>query len=304
MTTATIRLFKSLLRNDSVQNGLAPWDSTNERSACHRKAQNRETRYCQTPNDRVPGRWIQRSFSPAPSAQGSFLREAVDSASKTIRGICLVGGLFLVTACSQVSKINNTLEGLGFSGFKYHSENLALMDIESIERIVARDLRRAQAASAGRALKSRSGEKITFSKAQGKQFVRRSAQLIFARPEQNDSTSSVFQNVKEVSNSFGGPATLLTEITDICLILLNNRSKDTKEHLRSQNTCLNILNNMMEEIKPEIVSEKEEYRALALKIRDQRIRFSDALKSHRLLNSMKNIANPSKVASEILNSES
>lgn len=209
-------------------------------------------------------------------------------------------GMMMFLGCSQVGKIETTLAELGFSGFKYHSENLALMDIESIERIVARDLKRAQAAGAGRALKTRSGKRIVYSKGQGKQFVRQSAQLIFARPEQNDSTSNVFQNITEVSNLYGGPVKILNETTDICLIVLHDRSTGTKEHLRSQNTCLHILNNMLEEIKPKVKDAEDDYRAIAVKIRDQRIRFSDSLKSHRLLNSMKNIANPSRVATEIV----
>lgn len=210
----------------------------------------------------------------------------------------LLIGFFL--GCSQASKVKSNLEEMGFTGFKYHSENLALMDIESIERIVARDLKRAQAASNGVALKSRAGKSIKYSKAQGRQFVHRSSQLIFARPEQNDSTSNVFQNIKEVSSLYGGPIKLLNDITDICILILKDRATDAKEHLRSQNTCLHILNNMLEEIKPTVREANDDYRAIAVKIRDKRIRFSDSLKSHRILNSMKNIANPSTVAREIV----
>ena len=211
--------------------------------------------------------------------------------------------LLFLSNCSQVGKVDSSLDELGFTGFKYHSENLALMDIESIQRIVGRDLNRARAASAGRAMKSRSGKKVTFTKGQGKQFVRRSAQLIFARPEQNDSTSNVFAGISETSSLYGGPVQLLNETTDICLIILQDRKNDKKEHLRAQNTCLHILNNMLEEIKPKVRSADDDHRAIAEKIRDSSIRFSDALKSHRLLNSMKNIANPSRVASEIVGDE-
>jgi|GEM_PF-4577692 len=206
----------------------------------------------------------------------------------------------LIFGCSQASKVQSNLEEMGFTGFKYHSENLALMDIESIERIVSRDLKRSQAASNGVTLKSRSGKSVKYSKVQGRQFVRRSAQLIFARPEQNDSTSNVFQNIKEVSSLYGGPIKLLNDMTDICILILKDRATDAKEHLRSQNTCLHILNNMLEEIKPAVREANDDYRAVAVKIRDDRIRFSDALKSHRILNSMKNIANPSTVAREIV----
>ena len=57
----------------------------------------------------------------------------------------------------------------------------------------------------------------------------------------------------------------------------------------------------MGEIKPLALSkEGEKFKKLIEKIRDEDIDFSDSLKSHRLLHSMSNVTNPSKVAEQIV----
>ena len=81
---------------------------------------------------------------------------------------------------------------------------------------------------------------------------------------------------------------------------LDKSGKD-KALLRDQNTYVYILNNMMAEIKPLALSkEGVKYKELIEKIRDEDIDFSDSLKSYRVLNSMSNITNPSKVAETIV----
>lgn len=192
------------------------------------------------------------------------------------------------------------------AGLKFPSERLKVMDIETLQRIVSSNLNGAQRA-VNKKVSLDGDEPYTdqsaendISRDQGAQLIKESLELIFARPEQNKATSSIYSNVEGVAADYGGIFSFLQEITNNALHTLGQSGKQ-KSLLKDQNTYVYILNNMMAEIQPLAKAKGGvEYRKLITKIRDEDIEFSDALKSYRVLNSMSNITNPSRVAETIV----
>ncbi|MCB0376909.1 MAG: hypothetical protein KDD33_00325 [Bdellovibrionales bacterium] len=194
---------------------------------------------------------------------------------------------------------------LCMASLKYPSDRLKVMDIETLQRIVANNLNAAQ-----RALNTgqedpldgdfeKEGE-VEYTRDDGHRMIRESLELVFAKPEQNYATSTVYTNIEAVAAQYGGILGFLEEIADQGVKTLDQDGKDTSL-LRDQNTYIYILNNMMAEIKPLIdKDESAGYKKLITRIRDEDIEFSDSLKSYRILNSMSNITNPSKVAESIV----
>ena len=196
------------------------------------------------------------------------------------------------------------LPSLSMAGLKFPSDRLKVMDIETLQRIVAMNLNKAQAAAKrgtrGEAF-TKDGEPITrLTKEEGALLIQESLELIFARPGQNRATSAIYSNVEGVAIEYGGIYGFLKKITKEALRSLDKSGKD-KSLLTDQNTYIYILNNMMGEIKPLALSEEgSKFRKLIVKIRDEDIDFSDSLKSYRILNSMSQMANPSKLAATIV----
>lgn len=198
------------------------------------------------------------------------------------------------------------LPSLSMAELKFPSDRLKVMDIETLQRIVATNLNGAQKAlSQDINLDSDDpyadkGTPSEFTREEGAKLIQESLELIFARPEQNNATSVIYSNVEGIAIEYGGIYSFLEQITNQALETLDKSGKD-KALLRDQNTYVYILNNMMGEIKPlALTPEGKEYKNLIKKVRDEDIDFSDSLKSYRVLNSMSNITNPSKVAEQII----
>ncbi len=199
------------------------------------------------------------------------------------------------------------LPSFSMAGLKFPSDRLKVMDIETLQRIVATNLNGAQRAITKRVDIDDDDEVYAdespvneYSREEGAKLVRESLELIFARPEQTHATSVIYNNVEGVALDYGGIFQFLEAITNQALATLDESGKSTAL-LRDQNTYVYILNNMMGEIKPLALSKDgAKFKALIEKIRDEDIDFSDSLKSYRVLNSMSNITNPSKVAAEIV----
>lgn len=186
---------------------------------------------------------------------------------------------------------------------KFPSDRLKVMDIETLQRIVTTNLNGAQRAL-GDGLESGDdfvdAKESTYTREDGSRLIRESLELIFARPEQDHASSVIYSSVEAVAVEYGGILPFLEEITQNAIATLDQSGKSSTL-LRDQNTYIYILNNMMAEIKPIVLSEDGvKFRKLVEKIRDEDIEFSDALKSYRVLNSMSNITNPSKVAEQII----
>lgn len=192
------------------------------------------------------------------------------------------------------------------AGLNYPSDRLKVMDIETLQRIVNKNLNSAQRALHQGQMPevdgdfSASNEDQDYTKEDGHSLIKQSLELVFAKPEQNHATSVVYSNVEGVAIEYGGVLSYLEEITSDALNILDKSGNETAL-IRDQNTYIYILNNMMGEIKP-LVATKEgaAYKKLIEKIRDADIDFSDSLKSYRVLNSMSNITNPSKLAATIV----
>lgn len=196
------------------------------------------------------------------------------------------------------------LPSISMAELKFPSDRLKVMDIETLQRIVATNLNGAQKALMnGVDTEGQFTDKSPesqYTRDEGAQLIQESLELIFARPEQNGATSVIYSNVEGVAIEYGGIFQFLEKIVVQALETLDRSGKD-KNLLRDQNTYVYILNNMMSEIKPLALSkEGEVYRKLIEKIRDEDITFSDSLKSYRILNSMSNITNPSEVAEQIV----
>ena len=198
------------------------------------------------------------------------------------------------------------LPSFSMAGLKFPSDRLKVMDIETLQRIVATNLNGAQKA-VNKGLDVDSEGQFTdkspeneFTRDEGAKLIRESLELIFARPEQNNATSVIYNNVEGVAIEYGGIYPFLKDITETALRTLDESGKD-KTLLMDQNSYIYILNNMMGEIRPLASAEEgKKYRELIEDIRDEDIDFSDALKSYRILNSMSNIINPSKFAEQIV----
>jgi hypothetical protein len=198
------------------------------------------------------------------------------------------------------------LPSISMAGLKFPSDRLKVMDIETLQRIVATNLNGAQRALSGDQPPAEEGgfmdesPRSQYTREEGAQLIQESLELIFARPEQNNATSIVYNSVEGVAIEYGGIFQFLETIVNQALYTLD-QSGSEKSLLRDQNTYVYILNNMMAEIKPIALSkEGEKFKELIEKIRDEDIDFSDSLKSYRVLNSMSNITNPSKVAEQIV----
>ena len=195
---------------------------------------------------------------------------------------------------------------LSMAELQFPSDRLKVMDIETLQRIVAKKLIKAQRAVDDSMISSSddglpggfSEDPVT--RDEGEILITESLQLLFARPEQNTATSTVYNSIEGVALEYGGIFDFLTRLTDQALSTLDESGK-SESLLRDQNTFIYILNNMIAEIQPLAKAPKgEKYRKLLERIRDEDIDFSDSLKSYRILHSMANIANPSKVAESIV----
>ena len=186
------------------------------------------------------------------------------------------------------------------AALKFPSERLKVMDIETLQRIVNKNLNMAQKTLEEDQSAVNGEQNNSLSHEDGARLIRESLELVFARPDQNNATSVIYSNIEGVAEGYGGIYKQLMEMTQQALKVLNQSGED-KALLRDQNTYIYILNNMMSEIKPLVLSEEGLlYRQLVEKIRDSDIQITNSLRAYRALNSLSNIANPSKVARQII----
>ncbi len=163
---------------------------------------------------------------------------------------------------------------------EYHSERIKMMDIEVLQQIVYKNIKKLENKdeSSGPLIKS-------------------SLEIVLAQPDQSMGISSIFDQLRSSSQSDKNFAAALSSIVDDALPVLKNEDKN-KDLLRTQNTYVFILNNMLAELQK--LKDIPSYKAIIEHIRDADIQFSDHLTSHRLLNSMAEIENPSKFAATII----
>ena len=165
---------------------------------------------------------------------------------------------------------------------EYHSERLKTMDIEVLQQIIYKNIK---------ALENRDND------ASPELLIKNSLEIVLAQPDQSIGISAIFDQLRTSSGSDKKFASALGSIIDDASSVFKNKGKD-KDLLRTQNTYVFILNNMLAEIQK--LKEVSNYKALIEQIRDADIEFSDALISHRLLNSMTEAESPSKLANTIL----
>ena len=163
---------------------------------------------------------------------------------------------------------------------EYHSERLKTMDIEVLQQIIYKNIK---------ALENKDDSPEL--------LIKKSLEIVLAQPDQSIGISSIFEQLRTSSGSDKKFASTLSSITDDALSVLKNKDKN-KDILRTQNTYVYILNNMLAELQK--LKDVPTYKTLIEHIRDDGIEFSDDLISHRLLNSMAEAESPSKLAGTIL----
>ncbi len=163
---------------------------------------------------------------------------------------------------------------------EYHSERLKTMDIEVLQQIIYKNIK-------GLENRDDSPELL----------IKKSLEIVLAQPDQSVGISSIFDQLRTSSGSDKKFASALSSITDDAVDVLKKQDKD-KDLLRTQNTYVYILNNMLAEMQK--LKDISNYKTLIERIRDADIEFSDYLISHRLLNSMTEAESPSKLAGTIL----
>jgi hypothetical protein len=163
---------------------------------------------------------------------------------------------------------------------QYHSERIKLMDIELLQQIISKNLKKLEN-------KDEAPEPA----------LKESLEILLAQPDQSLAASNIFDQLRTAAGEEKVFLNVLDEIINDSIASFKKKDK-SKETLRDQNTYVYILNNMLAEIQK--MKDQEFYKQLIEKIRDADIRFSDALVNHRLLNSMSQIENPSKFAATIV----
>jgi hypothetical protein len=163
---------------------------------------------------------------------------------------------------------------------EYHSERLKTMDIEVLQQIIYKNIK---------ALENKDDSPEL--------LIKKSLEIVLAQPDQSVGISSIFDQLRTSSGSDKRFASALSSIIDDAVDVLKKKDKD-KDLLRTQNTYVYILNNMLAEMQK--LKEVSNYKTLIERIRDADIEFSDYLISHRLLNSMTEAESPSKLADAIL----
>ena len=163
---------------------------------------------------------------------------------------------------------------------EYHSERLKTMDIEVLQQIIYKNIK---------ALENKDDSPEL--------LIKKSLEIVLAQPDQSVGIISIFDQLRTSSGSDKKFASALSSITDDAVDVLKKKDKD-KDLLRTQNTYVYILNNMLAEMQK--LKDVSNYKTLIERIRDADIEFSDYLISHRLLNSMTEAESPSKLAGTIL----
>lgn len=175
------------------------------------------------------------------------------------------------------------INSLAFAQLEYHSDRIKMMDIEILQQLVTKNLRK---------LETGTGSPLP--------LIKQSLEVVLAQPDQRLASSSIFEQLRSLS---GGDETFTKVLAEIAHEAFASLKKDSKDQqvLREQNTYLYILNHMLAEIKPD--KDEPEINAIIRGIRDADIEVSDALASYRLLNSMAPVENPSIFAAKIVPKE-
>lgn len=163
---------------------------------------------------------------------------------------------------------------------EFYSDRIKTMSVEELQQIVTRNLRKLENDDEG-----------------VKPIIKQSLELVLAQPDQSRVSSDIFSQLRNLSRGEENFIACLNEIVSEGLSTLKKDGKD-KALLRTQNTYLYILNNLLVELKGS--KDIPEYKKFIEQIRDADLDISDSLISYRLLNSMATAENPSKFANTLI----
>lgn len=212
---------------------------------------------------------------------------------KQILLISLVGFL---CSCASSSKKGDSDSGV--ETIEYQSDQLKTMDIEQIQTIVYKKL--ASISEGGMENAQFINPDDNASASSPHNLLKDSLLIVLAKPDQDTGTSDLVDRILQTTARESSPQALVSEIADQGVRTLKYEAETQKE-LRTQNTYLYILVNLLGEIRPYVQRENDQNYIKAVKnVRDADLSISSKLKSYRLLNSMDVVENPSEIAEAML----
>lgn len=207
---------------------------------------------------------------------------------------------FAIIVCF-LSNCATTSKNSGDSGvdtIEYHSDQLKTMDIEQVQTAVFKKL--ASVSEGGLENAKFIDPDDGASASSPHDLLKQSLLIVLARPDQDTGTSDLVDRILQTTARDSSPPALVAEIADQGIKTLKYEA-ETQRELRTQNTYLYILVNLLGEIRPFVTKENDaNYIKIVKTIRDADISVSSKLKSYRLLNSMDVVENPSELAESIL----
>jgi hypothetical protein len=175
---------------------------------------------------------------------------------------------------------------------EYDSEQLRLKNSEAVGELVRRKIKKAQDIQAKQ---EEDDDQGTVAEPEALDQLRDGLRIILARPDQEGARSTVFARLRSELQDLGAFEDVLNELAQESIGAL----KDESLPVRLQATYIQVLENMMAEIRPDIGRNKRLY-SIVEDIRDARIEISDAVKNRQRLRTMTNPVSPSETAKRIL----
>lgn len=179
----------------------------------------------------------------------------------------------------MISIILSLLMSLSFAKMEFTSQSLVTKDLDQMTQLFQNETNPA---------KTDSDNKV--------EYFKNGIRILFSRPNDDGLIETVLGTVKYSLIDDGSYKEIFISLTDEAI----SKIKNSKESPKIQLTNWVILENIMSEFKPQIVTKDELAIQILTKIRDAKIEISPKLKNERKLTSMRQSVSPSLIAEKIL----
>lgn len=173
-------------------------------------------------------------------------------------------------------------------GHQYKYSDLVIRDYDEMNHEVQVRIRNAHKATKG---KEDGGEREAIEE------LRDALKLIFSRPNSDNMVSKLVPDVRRELSNFSAFEDTLSSLTAECLASVN----DENAALSRRSTDLFVLENLLEEIRPEVASNEDLHR-IVQRIADAKITVAHDVINDRKIRSMFKTKNPTEIAQDILKS--
>lgn len=174
----------------------------------------------------------------------------------------------------------------------YRYSELQIKDLDEMTNEVKNRLNKAKQISLERQSQKRDEE----GDHEAVEILRDSLKLVLSRPNDDNMLSNLLPIIRSELNNFNAFEDTLVSITQEAIRSINNDKLATVY----RSTSLFILENIMSEIRPELSSQKSDFKRIFELIRDAKIEVPEKVKNERVLRSMYSTKNPSAIAAAIL----